>query len=58
MPTYEYRCKQDQSMLEMNRPVDERDTPLACPVCGENMTRQISAVPVKFNATGFYSTGG
>jgi predicted nucleic acid-binding Zn ribbon protein len=36
-----------------------QDTALPpCPTCGETMSRVWSAPAVKFNGTGFYSTGG
>ena len=57
MPTYEYRCNTCQAHQELQRKVDDRDDELLC-VCGKNMTRTISAVPIRFNGGGFYSTGG
>ena len=58
MPTYEYRCDDDKSLLALQRSVDERDDLVECTQCGREMRREYTAVPVKFNGTGFYSTGG
>ena len=59
MPTYEYKCKthNDESKEEY-RTVDERDSFPLCDHCKEPMYRVWQANPVKFNGTGFYSTGG
>jgi putative FmdB family regulatory protein len=57
MPTYEYRCKQCESSLTLTRTVDERDDEVTCD-CGTLYTRVYNAPAIKFNATGFYSTGG
>jgi putative FmdB family regulatory protein len=58
MPTYEYRCDDDKTLTALQRSVDERDDLVECSQCGREMRREFHAVPVKFNATGFYSTGG
>lgn len=58
MPTYEYRCVDDKTLLTLSRSVDDRDDLVECPACGREMRREYSPVPVKFNGTGFYSTGG
>ena len=59
MPNYEYRCSGNECKAhqEIQRKVDERDEELTC-ICGKSMVRVISAVPVRFNGGGFYSTGG
>jgi len=57
MPTYEYKCDACGFMMEKQVPVEERDTVWEC-VCNEPMKRVYNAVPVKFNGSGFYSTGG
>lgn len=58
MPTYEYRCLDDKTQLVLSRNVDDRDNVVDCPQCGKEMRREYNAVPIKFNGTGFYSTGG
>lgn len=57
MPTYEYKCDDCGTTMEKQVPVDERDTVWECS-CGKPMKRTYNAVPIKFNSTGFYSTGG
>jgi putative FmdB family regulatory protein len=57
MPTYEYKCDDCGFMMEKQVPVEERDTVWEC-VCNKPMKRVYNAVPIKFNSTGFYSTGG
>ena len=57
MPTYEYKCVKCSKTQEHNRGVDNRDDEVLCE-CGEPMKRSFNAVPIKFNAPGFYSTGG
>lgn len=57
MPTYEYKCVKCDAKQEHNRSVDNRDDAVTCE-CGEAMKRSYNAVPIKFNAPGFYSTGG
>lgn len=58
MPTYEYRCDDDKTLITLSRSVDERDDLVECSTCGREMRREYNAVPIKFNGTGFYSTGG
>lgn len=58
MPTYEYRCDDDKTLLTLSRGVDDRDDLVECPSCNREMRREYNAVPIKFNGTGFYSTGG
>jgi putative FmdB family regulatory protein len=57
MPTYQFRCKTDQSMLEIQQGFYD-DTIPNCPLCGKEMHKVISATPTHFRGTGFYSTGG
>jgi putative FmdB family regulatory protein len=57
MPTYEYRCIDDDShTIEEKRDIDDRDAPITCP-CGSYMDRVIiNKVVVQFKGTGFYKT--
>lgn len=53
MPNYDFKCDTCTTIVEI------QDTaPPACPSCGINMTRIWSIPGIKFNAPGFYSTGG
>jgi putative FmdB family regulatory protein len=54
MPTYEYKCGVCGGQREVERSIHaEADTPTCCSVL---MTRVWGIPPVKFNASGFYST--
>ena len=56
MPTYEYICNVCNETVATTRSIHEQeDIPFHC---GQFMTRIYTGVPVKFNGTGFYSTGG
>lgn len=57
MPTYEYRCNNCKALYVLSRNVDERDDRVEC-VCGSEGQRVYGVPAVKFNGTGFYSTGG
>lgn len=53
MPNYDFKC------LTCLLVVEKQDTALPpCPTCGETMARIWSVPGIKFNASGFYSTGG
>lgn len=58
MPTYEYKCEACNVNEEHHRTVDERDNFPNCQLCDGVMKRIISPTPIKFNGSGFYSTGG
>ncbi len=58
MPTYEYRCDPCGTSEEHQRKVDDRDNFPECQYCTVTMKRIINPAPIKFNGTGFYSTGG
>ena len=55
MPVYEYKCDKCGITVEYERGFDDTTTPICC---GIAMGRVWSAPAVKFNGTGFYSTGG
>jgi putative FmdB family regulatory protein len=57
MPTYEYKCITCGTTMDMQVPAEDRDNPWECH-CGDPMKRTYSAPAIKFNGTGFYSTGG
>lgn len=53
MPLYDFKCNTCNEVIEVNENVQ-----IACNTCGETMQRVWSPVGIKFNAPGFYSTGG
>jgi putative FmdB family regulatory protein len=56
--TYEYKCSGDGSVITITRGMTEDEIIPYCDECNEPMGRLYSAPPVKFNGSGFYSTGG
>jgi len=56
MPNVDYRCSICNAMFEISKSVDEESPAPIC--CGMSMNRIWTAVPIKFNGGGFYSTGG
>lgn len=56
MPTYQYECPGDGESKDYQLPYDH-ESPL-CDTCYAPMIRVYTAPAVKFNAPGFYSTGG
>ncbi len=55
MAKYDYRCAVCGGVQEIDKPMGSDWAPVCCET---SMTQVYSAVPVKFNASGFYSTGG
>jgi predicted nucleic acid-binding Zn ribbon protein len=58
MATYDYECPGDEQVITITRGMTEPEGEYFCPVCGDRLRRIYNPAPVKFNATGFYSTGG
>ena len=58
VPNYEYICKDCNATEEHYRKVDDRDNFPNCQHCGNVTARTITPTPIKFNGSGFYSTGG
>lgn len=56
--SYEYTCGVDLEVVTITRGMTDDEIIPYCDKCNEPMTRLYSAPPVKFNGTGFYSTGG
>ena len=56
--TYEYKCSTDDSITTVTRGMTEDEIIPYCDSCNEPMARVYNAPPVKFNGSGFYSTGG
>ena len=55
MPTYEFICRECQTLTETNIPFREGTT-MSCHVCEKPMERIISKPAVHFKGTGFYET--
>jgi predicted nucleic acid-binding Zn ribbon protein len=58
MASYDYKCDSDSTVVTIIRGMTEDEIIPYCDTCNEPMSRLYSAPPVKFNGTGFYSTGG
>ena len=58
MATYDYECPSEGFKSIIERPIAEDEPDYFCGSCGNKLWRVYTAPPVKFNATGFYSTGG
>lgn len=59
MPTYSFICDTCNENVDLMLPVDQRDVLRNCPRCaGGQLLRIITAAPVHFKGSGFYSTGG
>ena len=58
MASYDYNCTADGFTLTIQRGMTEDEIIPMCDTCNEPMVRVYSAPPVKFNGSGFYSTGG
>jgi len=56
--TYEYKCDADNIEVSVERLMSDEEVTPECNVCNQDMKRIYYAAPVKFNGTGFYSTGG
>ena len=56
--SYEYKCNNDDEVVVVTRGMTEDEILPYCDTCNEPMSRVYTAAPVKFNGTGFYSTGG
>lgn len=55
MPKYDYKCNECGGTQEVDRSFGDNTEPICCQT---TMTRIWSAPAIKFNGTGFYSTGG
>ena len=53
MPRYDFKCSTCTEVIET-----DENIPPVCTTCYSTMTRVWSTVAVKFNGSGFYSTGG
>lgn len=58
MASYEYKCKNDSEVVIVTRGMTDDEIIPYCDTCNDPMTRVYNPAPVKFNGSGFYSTGG
>ena len=58
MASYDYLCPFGNEMITVTRGMTEEEVIPKCDNCGTEMKRVYVAAPVKFNTSGFYSTGG
>ena len=58
MASYEYTCGKDSSIQIIQRGMTDDEIIPLCDACNTPMSRVYLAPPVKFNGSGFYSTGG
>jgi predicted nucleic acid-binding Zn ribbon protein len=58
MASYEYKCENDSEFVIITRGMTDDEIIPYCDTCNDPMVRVYNAAPVKFNAKGFYSTGG
>ena len=56
MATDEYTCPDDNKTVIIERSIFDAEPEYDCPQCGTTLQRIYTAPPVKFNASGFYST--
>ncbi|MBX9927682.1 MAG: zinc ribbon domain-containing protein [Gemmatimonadaceae bacterium] len=57
MPTYEYRCPEGHDFETFIRNMKDAQSALACPTCGKEAARQLSAGGgLLFKGSGFYIT--
>lgn len=56
--TYDYKCDKCGATQSVERSMAAPEVLPICTACQSHMIRVWSAPPVKFNADGFYSTGG
>lgn len=56
--SYDYLCPFGNEMITITRGMAEEEVIPKCDNCGTEMKRVYVAPPVKFNGSGFYSTGG
>ena len=55
---YPYRCLNCNKEVEVERSMHADAIAPKCDKCNIEMERVWTAAPIKFNGTGFYSTGG
>ena len=58
MATYEYLCPFGNELVSIERGMTDEEVIPTCDNCNAEMKRVYYSAPVKFNGSGFYSTGG
>lgn len=58
MPTYQFECPGEGNWVDVVASIHDEVPQPNCQWCGAKMIRVYSVPGVKFNADGFYSTGG
>ncbi|CAN5849135.1 hypothetical protein BH20CHL2_BH20CHL2_13120 [soil metagenome] len=48
MPKYDFACDDCGALFERERPVEERDAPVSCPVCATLSRRKVSSPKLLF----------
>jgi putative FmdB family regulatory protein len=56
MPTYEFRCPQGHEFEKFYRSISGAEARAACPQCGQDAERIMSAAGFAFKGSGFYLT--
>ena len=55
MPTYEFRCNDDKTMIEIQQGFHDGNVP-SCPLCDKTMVKVIAPILTIFRGSGFYKT--
>ena len=58
MPQYDYKCDTCGTMQTLERSIHAEASEPVCSTCNKSMYRVYSVPGLKFNGSGFYSTGG
>jgi putative FmdB family regulatory protein len=56
MPTYEFRCPEGHEFEKFYRTISGAESQAACPTCGKQGERMMSAAGFAFKGSGFYLT--
>jgi putative FmdB family regulatory protein len=58
MPQYDYKCEGCNSVQTIERSIHAESSSPMCVTCNKTMVQVYSVPGLKFNGSGFYSTGG
>ena len=53
MPKYEYECKKDGTVKEVERSINDKERIPKCPDCRSKMYRIFTAIPTHFRGNGW-----
>lgn len=56
MPTYNYKCVENNHIYTESRKMNEKQIVDSCPECGSELKRSYSAPGIQFVGSGFYKT--